>query len=65
MLSTDNEILPEAIAEKMSVPKIDFTLFTTGDGTVVSTKERIIKGTKKKKRSSYIFMKQQFLIFLL
>jgi hypothetical protein len=25
-------------------PKIDLTLFTTGDGTVVSTKERIIKG---------------------
>lgn len=37
-------------ANSKPVPKIDLTLFTTGDGTVVSTKERIIKGKKKKLR---------------
>lgn len=43
MLSTEDEaVLPQV----RRVPKIDLTLFTTGDGTVVSTKERIIKGKK-------------------
>lgn len=30
-----------------SIPKIDFSLYTTDDGTVVSTKERVIKGSYK------------------
>lgn len=37
-----------------TTPKIDLTLFTTGDGTVVSTKERIIKGKKKKKGGFFV-----------
>jgi serine/threonine-protein phosphatase 2B catalytic subunit len=31
------------------VPKIDFTLFTAADGTVVSTKERVIRGKHENK----------------
>lgn len=45
MLSTKDEAEPPQVR---SVPKIDLTLFTTADGTVVSTKERIIKGTAKR-----------------
>lgn len=45
MMLEDQEKVPEKAVKKTSgVPKIDFTLFTTADGTVVSTKERIIKG---------------------
>lgn len=35
-----------------TTPKIDLTLFTTGDGTVVSTKERIIKGKNKTQKKN-------------
>jgi hypothetical protein len=42
MLSTNK--ISDSQSSKKSVPKIDFSLFTTGDGTVVSTKERVIKG---------------------
>ena len=40
---------------KKPIPKIDFTQFTTGDGTVVSTKERIIKGTRDKDRKTGLY----------
>lgn len=38
----------------LKVPKIDFTLFTTADGTVVSTKERVIKGILIKKIACFL-----------
>lgn len=39
-----NNKTSDSQSSKKSVPKIDFSLFTTADGTVVSTKERVIKG---------------------
>lgn len=33
------------LQNKRDVPKIDFTIFKTEDGSVVSTQERVIKGT--------------------
>lgn len=45
MLSDQEKVSEKTVKKSPGVPKIDFTLFTTGDGTVVSTKERIIKGT--------------------
>lgn len=52
MLSTKDEAEPPQVR---SVPKIDLTLFTTADGTVVSTKERIIKGTAKRGVTCFIW----------
>jgi hypothetical protein len=43
MLSSEKDDIYSS-STKPSVPMIDLSLFTTGDGTVVSTKERVIKG---------------------
>lgn len=39
---------PDAHSSNKSIPKIDFSLYTTDDGTVVSTKERVIKGMSRR-----------------
>ena len=38
------------LREKPEVPRIDFSVYTQDDGTVVSTKDRVIKGKKVNER---------------
>jgi hypothetical protein len=36
------------LRNKPEAPRIDFTVYTQEDGTIVSTRDRVIKGIKKK-----------------
>jgi serine/threonine-protein phosphatase 2B catalytic subunit len=53
MLTTDED---QTIKK---VPKIDFSLFTMADGTVVNTKERVVKGIYKKRVALLIDTKKK------
>lgn len=52
MLTTDEES-----STNKKIPKVDFSVFTMADGTVVSTKDRVIKGKKCK---AYVGLKGLF-----
>lgn len=47
-MDTENSAALARLRNKPEQPRIDFTIYEQEDGTKVSTRDRVIKGKKKK-----------------